>query len=502
MTEPARTVVIALDAFDSALARKLAAEGRLPAIAELLAPRARRTARRPLAAAARRAAARRGLTAWWADGDEHEWSAQRWYLAPNNTVYGGVRINVRGREPNGLVEPADLDRVCDGLAADLLDLVNVDTGEPVINRVTRTGPSRRCAASTSARRSRPGSGSSSRASTGSRSPGGPKHRSRRDSDAPVGGDRNRCMFPAGRHGCVARLLASMTHYLPGKRVREDRMKRTRVWLLVGILALLVGAFAVAGCGGDDDDEGDGEPAAGQDFGLLEEGQLLVGIDTPFPPFEQGQPPDVTGYDVDVTNAVAEELGLEITYQDTSFDTIFRDVAQGRFDMAVAATTITPGREKTVDFSDPYYEAQQALVVTPDADIASVDDLSGAIVGAQDGTTGEAYANDETEASEVRGFPEGPDAINALRAGQVDATIIDQPVAVDAMEKQGGLEIVEEIPTNELYGLYFAPDNDALREAVNEALATIKEDGRLTEFYDTYFNTEPPASVLEGTHEPT
>ena len=277
--------------------------------------------------------------------------------------------------------------------------------------------------------------------------------------------------------------------------------RTRFWLVLGLIALLATAMIAAGCGDDDDDD-DGGEAAGADLGLIEEGQLLVGIDTPFPPFERGQPPDVSGFDVDVMNAVGEELGLPVTYQDTSFDTIFRDVGQGRFDMAVAATTITPGREKTVDFSDPYYEAQQALVVTPGSDIASVEDLSGAIVGAQDGTTGEAYANDETEADEVRGFPEGPDSINALRAGQVDATIIDQPVAVDALEKQGGIEIVEEIPTNELYGLYFAPDNDALREAVNEALATIKEDGRLAEFYETYFDTEPPSSVLEGTHEPT
>ena len=124
----------------------------------------------------------------------------------------------------------------------------------------------------------------------------------------------------------------------------------------------------------------------------------------------------------------------------------------------------------VDFTDPHYEAQQALLVTEGSDIASVADLDGAIVGAQDGTTGEAYANDETGASEVRGFPQGPDAITALVTGQVDATIIDQPVAADAVEKQGGVEIVEEIQTNELYGFAVAPDNDGLREAINEALA--------------------------------
>ena len=134
-------------------------------------------------------------------------------------------------------------------------------------------------------------------------------------------------------------------------------------------------------------------------------------------------------------------------------------------------------------------------------ITSTADLAGKIVGAQDGTTGEDYANKETDAAEVRGFPEGPDAIAALRTGQVDAVIIDQPVAVDALEKQSGIEIAEEIPTNELYGLSMAPDNTGLHGAVNGALTEIKEDGTLTDLYQKYFKAEPPAAVLDGTTAP-
>lgn len=138
--------------------------------------------------------------------------------------------------------------------------------------------------------------------------------------------------------------------------------------------------------------------------------------------------------------------------------------------------------------------------TSGSGIASVDDLGGLIVGAQDGTTGETYANDETDAGEVRGFPEGPDAIAALKTGQVDAVIIDQPVAVDAMEKQGGFEIVQEIATDELYGYAINVDNPGLRAEVNSALAELKEDGTLTELYQQYFKTDPPESVLNGTNE--
>ena len=277
--------------------------------------------------------------------------------------------------------------------------------------------------------------------------------------------------------------------------------RARVSLLALIAAALVLVLAAAGCGGDDEEASNGGATGGEDLGLIEEGTLTVGTDTPFPPFEIGQVPDVTGYDIEVVNAIAENLGLEVTYQDAAFETIFRDVAQGQFDLVAAASTITPPREQTVDFSDPYYEAQQALVVPVDSDIASVDDLSGAIVGGQDGTTGETFANEETEAAEVRGFPEGPDATAALSTDQVDAVIIDQPVALDAVEQQGDVEIVEEIQTDELYGFAMAPDNDALREAVNGALTELKDDGTIQKLYDKYFKTKAPESVLTGTNEP-
>lgn len=171
--------------------------------------------------------------------------------------------------------------------------------------------------------------------------------------------------------------------------------------------------------------------------LIDEGTLTVGSDIPFPPFEFGKPPDYDGFDIDLVNAIADQLGLKVVYEDTSFDTIFTDVAQGKFDLVASASTITPEREKQVNFSDPYYEAEQALVVPDGSDITSVEDLDGKTVGAQDGTTGETYANDETNAAEVRGFPNGPAAIAAVENGQVEATIIDQPVAQDAIDKAEG-----------------------------------------------------------------
>lgn len=281
------------------------------------------------------------------------------------------------------------------------------------------------------------------------------------------------------------------------------MRGSRLWLVVGLIAVLPAAIIVAGCGSSDDETSTSGSTDTADLGLITDGTLLIATDAPYPPFEIGTPDDADfgGFDIDLAAALAEELGVDHEFQDTSFDTIFRDTANGQYDIAIAASTITPGREKTVDFSDPYYEAQQALVVPEGSDIASVEDLSGKIVAAQDATTGETYANDETDASEVRGFPEGPDAIAAVTTGQVDAAIIDQPVAVDAVEKQGGVEVAAEIPTNELYGMAMA-QGAPLVPAVNEALTTLKKNGTIDELYQKYFQIDAPDSVINGTNEAT
>jgi polar amino acid transport system substrate-binding protein len=281
------------------------------------------------------------------------------------------------------------------------------------------------------------------------------------------------------------------------------MRGTRLWLVIGLIAALFATALVAGCGDDDDDDDttteESTEGGTADLNTIKEGVISAGTDAPYPPFIIGTPDDAdfTGYEIDLFNALADQLGYEVEYTNTGFNTIFRDTANGLFDTAVASSTIDAEREKVVDFTDPFYEANNALLVAEGSDIQSVDDLSGRIVGTQDGTTQEKFASNETDAGEVRGFPQGPDAISALVTGQVDAVIIEQPVAADAVEKQGGVEIVEELETGELFGWSVAPDNDGLREAFNEALATLKEDGTMEELYQQYFSTTPPESVAAG-----
>jgi polar amino acid transport system substrate-binding protein len=283
-------------------------------------------------------------------------------------------------------------------------------------------------------------------------------------------------------------------------------RKMRSWSLLAFAIGLIATFAVAGCGSDDSTSGDTDGTAASSGGtidvsdakLITPGQLLVGTDAPYPPFEIGTPEggDFSGYDKDLMDAIAAKLGLEPTYQNSSFDTIFRDVASGQFDVVAAASTITPAREKVVDFSRPYYEAQQALVVPEGSDIATTADLAGKVVGAQQGTTGQTLAKDETDAGEVRGFGKGADALAAVTTEQVDAAIVDQPFAADAVDKQGGIEIAQEISTDEVYGFPTAPDNP-LHDAINEAIGQLIDDGTLNDLYQKYFSTDAPESVTSG-----
>ncbi|HWC07698.1 MAG TPA: transporter substrate-binding domain-containing protein, partial [Solirubrobacterales bacterium] len=183
------------------------------------------------------------------------------------------------------------------------------------------------------------------------------------------------------------------------------------------------------------------------------------------------------------------------FTDTSFETIFRDVAQGKFEAVISAATITEEREESVAFSDPYYLSEQAILVKEGSDITGLEDLSGKTVGAQQGTTGLSLGKEKANASELRPYPEGPDAVNALKSGTVEAVIIDAPVAQNAVEESGGVEIAEKVPTEEEYGIALAKDNTELLEEINMGLKEVIAAGTYTTVYEKWFKLEPPKAIV-------
>lgn len=284
--------------------------------------------------------------------------------------------------------------------------------------------------------------------------------------------------------------------------------KTRLAAFLAVLLVGAVSIVVAGCGGGgsssssetttSEESSEGAAAGEESSGGGE--KLVVGSDIPYPPFEQGKKGSYTGFDVNLMEAIGEEIGREPEFVDSSFETIFRDVAQGKFEAVMSAATITEKREKVVSFSDPYYLSEQAILVKEGSPITGLADLKGKVVAAQQGTTGLELGKEKAEASELRPYPEGPDAVNALKAGTVEAVIIDAPVAANAVEETSGIEVTEKVPTEEKYGIAVAKGSTELLEQINEGLAKVLENGKYKTVYEKWFHEAPPQGIFTAAEE--
>lgn len=221
---------------------------------------------------------------------------------------------------------------------------------------------------------------------------------------------------------------------------------------------------------------------------MDKDTLVMATNAEFPPYEYYDGDDVIGIDVEIAQAVCDELGKELVVEDMAFDSIITSVASGKADFGLAGITITDTRKESVNFSDTYAHASQVVIVTEDSDITCVDDLTGKTLGVQLGTTGDIYAGD-VEGAAVERYNKGFEAVQAMMTGKIDAVIIDQEPAKAFVAENEGIKILEEKFTEEDYAMAIAKDNDELVEAVNEALATLKASGKLDEIVAKYIKAE-------------
>lgn len=258
--------------------------------------------------------------------------------------------------------------------------------------------------------------------------------------------------------------------------------KRRVLAVFTVLALVLAA-----CG---EDEGGGDVDA-DEFDLITENVLTVCTDSPYVPMEFEQDGEFTGFDIELMRAISEELGLSgIEVVNTGFDPITSGLAMeaGDCDIAAASITITEEREENIDFTDGYFTANQSLLVADGAPTALAD-FSGSSLAVQTGTTGEAYANENApEDTDIQSFENPGDVFTALEAGNVQGVLQDiVPNAAYALENEG-VTLAEEFETDEEYG--FATEEEgaeALLEAVNEALATLRDNGTYDDIYAEWFN---------------
>ncbi len=254
----------------------------------------------------------------------------------------------------------------------------------------------------------------------------------------------------------------------------------------GAVALAVAlAFLVSGCGR-------GEAKAP----TLVAGVLRVGSSLDYKPFEYFEPrpgraPSLKGFDVELVQAVASRLDLRVRWVDTGFATIFTSLASDNLDMVAAAATITPERQQTVSFSNPYFLVNQSLAVnaakTPA--IASTDQLGrGAVIAVQSGTTGASWARDNLvpKGVQLKSLNLSTDLYSELAAGKVTGVINDEPASRAEVAGQPDLKVVQVIDTGEHYGLAVSKGNPALLRAVNNALDQIVADGTYAKIFTRYF----------------
>lgn len=260
----------------------------------------------------------------------------------------------------------------------------------------------------------------------------------------------------------------------------------RARVLAGVVA--ASALVLTACGGSDD--GGGGDGEGSDYSLVSSGSLTVCSDIPYKPFEMEKGGKYTGFDMDLMREIAKGLGLELSVKDTGFDGLQSGaaLAAGQCDIAASAMTITEERAKNLDFSDPYYDSLQTLLVPKGSDISAIEDLSGTKVGIQQGTTGAAYAKEHApEDTNLVTFPSDAELYQSIKSGGIDAILQDMPVNL-AHTRDGDFEIVEEYDTNEQYGFAVKEEGkEALLKAVNKQLASLQDDGTYDKLYDKYFS---------------
>ena len=262
-----------------------------------------------------------------------------------------------------------------------------------------------------------------------------------------------------------------------------------------VAVMMTAVMLLSGCGGSTGKTTGTSAENGTSSGLP--AKVVVGTNAEFPPFEymddNGQP---DGFDMALIKEVGKRAGFEVEIKNMDFDALLMSMSTGGIDMVIAGMTATEEKEKQVDFSDPYFDAKQVIIVKQDNnEIKTFDDLSGKKVAVQQGTTGDLSVTEGDPTCVVNGVDvkrmnKGADAVVDLINGGVDAVVIDLLPAKEFVEAHpDDIKIVEDNAVVEHYAIAMPKGSDELKKAVNDALASIKEDGTLDQLKEQYDATE-------------
>lgn len=229
--------------------------------------------------------------------------------------------------------------------------------------------------------------------------------------------------------------------------------------------------------------------------IKEKGKFIVGLDDAFPPMgfrdENG---DIVGFDIDLAKEVASRMGVEVEFKPVEWDGIVLSLQNGIIDVVWNGMTITPEREKMIDFSKPYMDNKQIIIVRASTDIEEPGDLAGKIVGLQLGSSSENALNTAPELvetlNEIRKYPNNTEALMDLQIGRLDAVVADEVVGRYYISKRPGVfRVLEEYLDYESYGVGIRDEDDSLRAEIDRLLDEMKADGTAREISKKWFGAD-------------
>ncbi|MBN8954088.1 MULTISPECIES: transporter substrate-binding domain-containing protein [unclassified Rhizobium] len=223
--------------------------------------------------------------------------------------------------------------------------------------------------------------------------------------------------------------------------------------------------------------------------------IVVGADTTFPPFETEKDGVVTGFDIDMINAIARAENMTVTLKTLPFNGLIPSLQAGSIDAAVAGITIKTSRLQNANFSDAYYKSGLSVLVKADSSIKSFDDLKGHVVATKKATSSVDYLTGHGFSSDyIKQFQSIDAAYQALMTGGADAVIFDNPVNIDFKAKHSGVQTVGPLLTGEYYGIAISKTKPDLVAKINDGLAKIRKSGEYHQLFVKYFGGDTSGEV--------
>lgn len=251
-------------------------------------------------------------------------------------------------------------------------------------------------------------------------------------------------------------------------------------IIASILATVMLGCCIAGCAAEKSDNA---------LNLIESGKLILSTNAEFPPYEMTTDDGgFQGIDIEIAQAIAHKLNLQLVIDDMDFNAAMDAVQKGQSDICMAGLTVDEDRLKVMDFSTSYSTGKQVIIIKEGSDV-TLDNLGQQLIGTQKATTSNIYCTDDYGEDHVVGYDSSITAVQALVNGQVDCVVVDNAPAQELVKANPGLKILETEYITENYAIAVDKGNTELLNAINEALEALIADGTVQKIIDQYIKAE-------------